>query len=127
MFHKVGELIEITASDIQSIGSIPDIDQDLLSKMTKYAAALKRVAPKAEDFLYFSAVMMHAAEASLINEDGSPRLTRTGEPVKAVWDITAEGSWKWVCNDNGIRPLKNATGDIFPEAELIKAHKKWIE
>ena len=126
MFKKLGELIEISPYSIQAASSIPPIDPEVLDEMKKVAVSLKRIAPKAEDFLYFSAVMMHAAEAALINDDGTPRLTRTGEPLKATWDISANGSWKWVCNDATVKCLKNANGDIFPESELIKAYKKWV-
>lgn len=127
MFKKIGEAIEFGISAIQDPNSvIPMIDDHTLDAMQKHAAGLKRIAPKADDFLYFAAVMMHAAEAAIINDDGSPKLTRNGEPVTAHWD-TSGGSWRWVCNDPTIKPCKNSNGDIFPEAELVKAHKKWKE
>jgi hypothetical protein len=125
-FKKLGEAIEIKPSDIQSAESvIPVIEASVLEQMKKFAAGLKRIAPKADDFLYFSAIMLHAAEAALINEDGTPRLTKSGEPVQAHWDKRG-GSWRWISNDPSVRPLKNSNGDIFPEEELIKAYKKWI-
>ena len=69
--------------------------------------------------------MMHAAEASSLNdEDGTPKLNVKGEPVKVGWD-TSNGTWKWTSNDPNIKPYKNSNGDIFPEEELIKAYKKW--
>ena len=127
VFKKVGEAIELSANAIQDPNSvIPMIDDRILESMQKYAANLKRIAPKAEDFLYFAAVMMHAAEAALINDDGTPKLTRSGEALNAHWD-TSGGTWRWICNDSTIRPFKNSNGDIFPEAELVKAHKKWKE
>jgi hypothetical protein len=126
MFKKHGEAMEIGPHSIQSYSSVPDIDPAVLEEMKKYATTLKRIAPKAEDFLYFSAVMMHAAEAVLINADGSPRLTRTGEPLKAQWEISSNGSWKWICNDPFVKAFKNSNGDIFPEAQLIQAYKKWV-
>ena len=30
------------------------------------------------------------------------------------------------CSKEDIMPYKNANGDIFPEEELVKAHKKWV-
>lgn len=126
VFRKVGELNEISPNNIQSAETvIPVIDAAVLEEMKKFAAGLKRIAPKAEDFLYFSAVMLHAAEAALINEDGTSKLTKSGEPVTAHWDKRG-GSWRWISNDPSIRPLKNSNGDIFPEEELIKAYKKWV-
>jgi hypothetical protein len=125
-FKKLGEAIEIKPSDIQSAESvIPVIEASVLEEMKKFATGLKRIAPKADDFLYFSAIMLHAAEAALINEDGTPRLTKAGEPVQAHWDKRG-GTWRWITNDPSVRPLKNSNGDIFPEEELIKAYKKWI-
>lgn len=127
VFFKKGEHIELNAAAIQDTSSvIPVIDDKILDSMRKYAANLNRIAPKAEDFLYFAAVMMHSAEAALINEDGTAKLTAHGEPVHAHWD-TSEGTWRWICSDPNVKPFKNANGDIFPEVELIKAHKKWKE
>ena len=127
MFKKIGELIELNPYNIQTAASVvPTIPTHVLEEMTKFAASLKRIAPKAEDFLYFSAVMMHAAEAALINEDGTPKMTRKGEPLSASWDISKDGTWKWVCNDQYVKALKNANGDIFPEVQLIQAYKKWV-
>ncbi len=126
VFIKIGSPIEISPSNIQTLDSvIPAIGEEVLAEMKKYATELKRIAPKADDFLYFAAVMLHAAEASTINEDGTPKLTRQGEKVQAHWD-TSNGTWRWVCNDPTIKSYKNSNGDIFPEVELIKAYKKWV-
>ncbi len=102
-----------------------EVNQEALNAFQKYASDLKRVAPRADDFLYFSAIMMHAAEASGINDDGTPKLNAKGEEVKVGWD-TRNDTWKWTTNDPNIKPYKNFNGDIFPEVELIKAYKKWI-
>lgn len=123
-FIKLGEAIEITGIE-ESSSVLPVLEDKAIEEhFRRYAAEIKRVAPRAEDFLYFSAVMMHAAEASALNDDGTPKLTARGEPVKVGWD-TSNGTWKWTTNDPSIKPVKNANGDIFPEAELIKAYKKW--
>lgn len=119
---KLGEAHEIKLESLESC--LPEVSAEVLDNFRKFAANLKRVAPRAEDFLYFSAVMMHAAEASALNEDGTPKLTLQGEPVKVGWD-TSGNTWKWVSNDPNIRPYKNSNGDIFPEDELTKAYKKW--
>ncbi len=123
-FIKLGELIEING--VESTDScISVVSEDILENFRKTAQNLKMLAPKAEDFLYFSAVIMHAAEAAGINEDGTPKLNARGEEVVVGWD-TSNNTWRWKSNDPSIRPYKNANGDIFPEAELVKAHKKWV-
>lgn len=125
-FLKLGELIEINPANMQSVESVaPMIDAQIIANFAKVATNLKRIAPKAEDFLYFSAVMMHAAEASLLNEDGTAKMTSKGETAVASWD-RRDNSWRWKSNDPSIKPYKNSNGDIFPEEELVKAHKKWI-
>jgi hypothetical protein len=124
MFTKIGELASIDFSSIQSAESVfadPSVDE----RFKKFATELRRVAPKANDFLYFSAVMLHSAEAALVNPDGTPKLNARGEQVKAHWEKKGD-SWKWVCSDAHVRPLKNSNGDIFPEEELLKAYKLWI-
>lgn len=119
---KLGEAHEIKIENTDSC--IPEVSAEVLEGFRRFAANLKKVAPKAEDFLYFSAVMMHAAEAAALNEDGTPRLTLKGEPVQVGWDKSGN-TWKWTSNDPNVRPYKNSNGDIFPEEELTKAYKKW--
>jgi hypothetical protein len=119
---KLGEAHEIKLENMESC--LPEVSADVLENFRKFAANLKKVAPKAEDFLYFSAVMMHAAEAAALNDDGTPRLTLKGEPVQVSWNKDG-GTWKWASNDPNVKPYKNSNGDIFPEEELIKAYKKW--
>lgn len=123
-FIKLGEHIEI--SRIENTEScIPAVSAEVLENFRKTAANLKKVAPKAEDFLYFSAVMMHAAEAASLNDDGTPKLNARGEVVEVGWDKRG-GTWRWTTNDPNIRPYKNSNGDIFPEEELVKAYRKWV-
>ena len=119
---KLGEAQEVKLENPESCYA--EISDDILENFKKFANNLKKIAPRAEDFLYFSCCMMHAAEASAINDDGTIKLTAAGEPVKVGWD-KSNNTWKWTSNDPSIRPYKNSNGDIFPEAELIKAYKKW--
>jgi hypothetical protein len=121
-FTKLGEAHEIRLENTESC--LAEVSPDVLDSFRKFALNLKKVAPKAEDFLYFSAVIMHSAEAAALNEDGSPRLTARGEPVQVGWDKSGN-TWKWVSNDPMIKAYKNSNGDIFPESELVTAHKKW--
>lgn len=124
MFIKQGELIEISRVE-NTESCIPAVSPEILENFRKVAVNLKKIAPKAEDFLYFSAVMMHAAEAAALHDDGTPRLTAKGEAVQVGWDKSG-GTWRWVTNDQNTRPYKNSNGDIFPEEELVKAYKKWV-
>ena len=119
---------QFTAKEIHE----PDIallDPEVMERFTKYAKALKAVAPKAKDFLYFSCVMMHSAEAALIDQKtGEPKTGKDGKPITAKWEINPKtGSWKWTCSDSNLKPYKNNNGDIFPESELRKAYRLWIE
>jgi hypothetical protein len=124
MFIKQGELIEINRIE-NTASCIPAVNPEILENFRKVAANLKKIAPKAEDFLYFSAVMMHAAEAAALNDDGTPKLNAKGEHVEVGWN-KQDGSWRWMSNDPSIKPYKNSNGDIFPEEELVKAYKKWV-
>ena len=122
MFIKLGEAHEIRLED--TISCVSQVDPEVLENFKKFANNLKKIAPKAEDFLYFSCVMMHAAEFSSLNDDGTPKLTLKGEPVQVGWDKSGN-TWKWTSTDPSIKPYKNSNGDIFPEEELTKAYKKW--
>lgn len=123
-FKKIGENLQIQS--IESSESVaPMLNNDLIAEFQRTASELKVIAPKANDFLYFTAVMMHAAEAAAINDDGTPKLTRNGDPVKVSWNKDND-TWKWASNDSTIKPVKNSNGDIFPEEELVKAYKKWV-
>lgn len=122
-FNKFGEATEIKLESADSC--IPEVDPEYLEQFRKTAASLKKIAPKAKDFLYFYAVMMHAAEAAALNEDGTPKLNAKGETVNVGWD-KSNNTWRWTSNDPSVRPYKNSNGDIFPEEELVKAHKKWV-
>lgn len=106
MIIKFGE--NISGLTIESAESCaPLLTEEIVEEFSKTASGLKKVAPKSDDFLFFSAVMMHAAEASAINDDGSPKLLKNGEPVKVGWRVDANGSWKWETNDANIKPYKN--------------------
>src|ERR1700676_4065 len=124
MFVKLGELIEIGRVE-NTESCLPAVSPEILENFRKFAVNLKKIAPKAEDFLYFSAVMMHAAESAALNDDGTHKLTVQGNNVEVGWDKSGN-TWRWMSNDKSIKPYKNSNGDIFPEEELVKAYKKWI-
>jgi predicted RecA/RadA family phage recombinase len=121
---KVGEALTISPSDFKS----PEValsDPAVFARFEKIATDVRKVAPKADDFLYFTAVMMHAAEAALLDDQGNLKKDATGNSLSAHWQKDGE-SWKWVCSDPTVKPYKNANNDIFPEEELVKAHKEWV-
>ena len=103
-----------------------DIDEDIKKRFIKFAANLKRISPKSNDFLYFSCVMLHSAERAIIDGDGNIKKDKNGNLITAEWKIDKKGSWKWICSDPDIRPYKNNNSDIFPESELKQAYRKWI-
>ena len=103
-FTKIGEAQEIKLES--SASCIPEVNEDILESFRKTAAALKKIAPKADDFLYFSAVIIHAAEASAINDDGTAKLNPSGDIVRVGWDTTGN-TFKWQTNDASIMPYKN--------------------
>lgn len=90
----------------------------------------KKVAPKVEDFTYAHCIMMHAAEASLIDQEtGETLRNKEGKPVQGTFeeltDSRGNKTVKWSSPD-GIQMYKNQNGDIFPEEDLIAKHKDWI-
>lgn len=124
MFIKLGESLELIPSDIVTYNTSVH-DEMINEAFKKTAQELKKIAPKAEDFLYFSCVMMHSAEAAIFEDDGTPKLDRYGKVITAKWEEKGN-SLKWVCSDSSVRPFKNANGDIFREASLLKAYKNWV-
>lgn len=129
--QKFGEAIQVQADHVHAANAVPDVfamvsdDSEMLIQFKKLAEGLKQIAPKAKDFLYFSAIMMHAAEAALLDGEGVLKKDASGNPVSSSWDKKGD-SWRWVCSDAAVKPYKNSNNDIFPEEELIKAHKKWV-
>lgn len=106
MITKIGE--NLSGIQLETPEScLPLINEEINQSFISTANELKRVAPQADDFLFFSAVMMHAAEASAINDDGSVKMTKEGKPVEVGWRVDANGSWKWHTNDPSIKPYKN--------------------
>lgn len=122
MLFKFGESVDI--SEVYNEETIL-LDPQIEENFGKFASKLKQIAPKAKDFLYFSAIMMHSAEASLVDDKGAARILSNGSKAEAHWEKKGE-SIKWVSNDPSIKPYKNNNSDIFPEQELLKAYKNWV-
>jgi len=127
-FVKIGENFEINSNDIKTTDSVlSELDSSVLDQFIRTASDLKKIAPKAKDFLYFTGIMLHAAEAALYDDEGNIKKDAKGQDVSAKWEVNEKtGSWKWVCSDKSIKPMKNNNGDIFPEPELKIAYKKWV-
>lgn len=125
MLIKLGESVFIRPEDIRPVERLANDIDWIETRMYKFAQELKVIAPKAKDFLYFTCVMMHAAEAACINDDGTPKKTSHGEDVLATWEKVGDGV-KWICNEKSIMPYRNNNRDIFPEAELKVAYKNWV-
>jgi len=98
---------------------------ETVAKLKAFAASNDVVAPvKSDDFLYFRAEMMSAAERCNID-------LATGNVIgDASFSLekSAEGDdiWKWNGGEANTQPYSNQNGDIFPESELKKAHKGFI-
>ena len=121
---KLGEAVAINADCVELTSTVlsnPDVlsrmsDDAFVARFQKVSADLKTIAPKAKDFLYFSAIMMHAAEHVLLNDDGTFKKDANGVDISSSWEKKGD-SWKWVCSDSSIQPYKNSNRDIFPEEE----------
>jgi len=111
---------ELLANDIPAHQALADIE--VTNRFIKLAESLKRLAPRSDDFMYFTAIMLHGAEAALIDpKTGESRKDNAGKDITGVFD----DNWKWVCSDTSIDPYSNQNGDIFPSSELKKAYTKW--
>ena len=127
MLIKLGEATAIGIADIQPTESVlADADLEIEERMRKFAQNLKAIAPMAKDFLYFTCVMMHAAEAALLDDNGEIKKLASGELVTASWESVGKDGIKWVCSDPSIKPYRNSNRDVFPEMELKVAYKKWV-
>jgi hypothetical protein len=106
--------IEVEADKLTSY-----VSGDVLQKLDKYASHVKSIAPKSDDFLYFSIIFMKAAEASVIDENGEPLIVNGSERAWGYFDE----NWRWKGN---VKPHSNRNRDIFPELHLKQAYQKWI-
>ena len=113
-FSNESVVKKVSAKELESKLASPDI----IEKLNKAAKASKAIAPKSDDFLYFTIIFMKAAEASLIDENGDTK--KVGS--EHAWGYF-DDNFKWFGN---VKPHKNSNSDIFPEVELKKAHRDWI-
>src|SRR5260221_4871376 len=113
-FIKYAELDNISADSIKSVGqafSEFDIGLSILDRFKKTAAELKKIAPKSKDFLYFTAIFMHAAEAALIDDNVNIKKDAGGTEITSHWEEDENNdTLKWVSSDPKILPFKNSNG-----------------
>lgn len=91
---------------------------EIANRLEKFAFRAQKIAPKSDDFLYFTIIFLKSAEASLIDEFGNTKKVGSDN----AWGYFDE-NYKWHGN---VKPHRNNNGDIFPEIELKKAARKWI-
>lgn len=91
---------------------------EITARLEKFAHQVQRIAPKSDDFLYFTIIFLKSAEAAVIDDYGNNK--KVGSEI--AWGFFDE-NWKWHGN---VKPHKNRNSDIFPELELKKAARNWI-
>jgi hypothetical protein len=93
--------------------------QELVDRLNKLATDVRAIAPKSDDFLYFSIIFLKAAESAYLDENGKVKKLANGEDAWGFFDE----NWKWHGN---VLPHRNNNRDIFPESQLKIAAKKWV-
>ena len=84
---------------------------ELVERMNKLAKEIKAIAPKSDDFLYFSIIFLKAAESSLLDDSGSLKKLSSGEEAWGFFDE----NWRWHGN---VKPHKN--NNCFVPGTLIQ-------
>ena len=92
---------------------------EIVERLSKLATDVRAIAPKSDDFLYFSIIFLKSAESSYLDDNGGIKKASNGEDAWGFFDE----NWRWHGN---VPPHRNNNRDIFPESELKKAAKKWI-
>jgi hypothetical protein len=118
MFKKVCFSPESDAVSTHTSAEI-SANPKLVERMTKLARGIKTIAPRSDDFLYFSIIFLKAAESATLDDAGLIKKTSGGDNAWGFFDE----NWKWHGN---VKPHRNNNNDIFPESELKTAAKKWI-
>lgn len=114
-FTDASVIKQLNSAEVQAELASPHIIQQL----EKFANTIRAIAPKSDDFLYFSIIFLKAAEAALIDDYGETKKIAFNEKAWGYFD----DNWKWHGN---VKPHKNQNGDIFPERELKIAFRDWI-
>lgn len=118
-FKKEGYSAQSIAQPLSKVEIADVLASPLINeRLDKFAKHAQRIAPKSDDFLYFTIIFLKAAESCLIDDIGN--LKKVGK--ENAWGHF-DDNWKWHGN---IKPHKNSNSDIFPESELRIAARKWI-
>jgi len=88
----------ISPSEFESLAS-----PEITNRLNKFAQTVKAIAPRSDDFLYFSIIFLKAAEAAVIDDYGN--LKKVGQ--ENAWGYF-DNNWKWHGN---VKPHKNNNGD----------------
>lgn len=113
-YAKEGTIRTLTQQEAETELASPEI----ANRLEKHARRVQALAPKSDDFLYFTIIFLKAAESALIDMSGNQK--KVGS--EKAWGYFDE-NYTWHGN---VKPHKNNNGDIFPESELKIAARKWI-
>jgi hypothetical protein len=117
-FIKIGYADESVVKKLEQHEFENLASPEITERLNKFAQTVRAIAPRSDDFLYFSIIFLKAAEAATIDDYGN--LKKVGK--ENAWGYFDE-KWKWHGN---VKPHKNNNSDIFPESELKKAARSWI-
>ncbi len=117
-FLKIGHTDESVVQAISPSEFEAHASAEVTDRLNKFAQTIKAIAPRSDDFLYFSIIFLKSAEVCTIDDNGN--LKKIGK--ENAWGHF-DDNWKWHGN---VKPHKNNNNDIFPESELKKAARNWI-
>jgi len=87
--------------------------QELVDRLNKLATDVRAIAPKSDDFLYFSIIFLKAAESAYLDENGNVKKMANGEDAWGFFDE----NWKWHGN---VKPHRN--NNCFPAGTFIQMY-----
>jgi hypothetical protein len=117
-FYKIGHTDDSVVRHIDPSEFDANASPEITERLNKFAQTVKAIAPRSDDFLYFSIIFLKSAEVSTIDDYGNIR--KVGK--EDAWGYF-DDNWKWHGN---VKPHKNNNNDIFPSSELRKAARSWI-
>jgi len=92
--------------------------QELVDRLNKLATDVRAIAPKSDDFLYFSIIFLKAAESAYLDENGNVKKMANGEDAWGFFDE----NWKWHGN---VKPHRN--NNCFPAGTFIQMYNGSIK
>lgn len=113
--NSLKSIKNVSPGDVKQIVA----DEAITGRLEKLARDIKKISKKSDDFLYFSIIFLKAAESAILDDNGLPKKTASGEVAWGYFDDNCH----WHGN---VKPHRNNNSDIFPESELKKAASKWI-